>query len=184
MQAVLGTTLVSLLTMACGRASGPSATAPTTGPTATTATTLRATVTTISPIAGVETFTVGAAGHQTGPLAYPQIPPVGGPHNPMWTPCAFYDRAVPNEMAVHSLEHGAIWVTYRPDLPRDQIDALATLAQSQKDLLVSRWDDGLPSPLVATAWGRQLKLTTTTDPRLVDFVRLYVRQSPEPLAPC
>jgi len=142
-----------------------------------------ATATTVSPIAGVETYTV-IASHREGPLTYPQVPPVGGAHNPVWTPCAFYDNAVPNEMAVHSLEHGAIWFTYRPDLPQDQLDLLAALARSRKDILVSRWDDGLPSPLVATAWGRQLKLTTAADARLADFVRLYAHQSPEPTAPC
>jgi len=132
--------LVSFLAMACGGSGGSSTTAPTVVP-PTSVTTLRgpvAATTTVSPIPGVETFTVGDAGHQTVPLTYPQVPPVGGPHNATWTPCAFYDRAVPNEMAVHSLEHGAVWVTYRPDLPQDQIDALAALARTQKDLLVSR----------------------------------------------
>ncbi len=152
----------------------------------TTASTLRpsiATTTTAPPIQGVETFLVDA-GHREGPLTYPQVPPVGGIHNPVWVPCRFYDHAVPNEMAVHSLEHGAIWITYRPDLPQDQVDLLAALAASRKDVLVSRWDEGLPSPLVVTGWGRQLKLTEATDPRLREFVRLYANQGPEINAPC
>lgn len=117
---------------------------------------------------GVETFSVTAS-HTNDPVAYPQVPPVGGPHHPTWEPCTFYDRPVPSERAVHSLEHGAIWVTYRPDLPGDQIDALARLAGSREDMLVSRWDEGLPAPVVVSSWGRQLKLDSVTDPRLVEF---------------
>lgn len=152
-----------------------SSTAPPAGPSSTT--------TTQPPIEGVETFMVDA-GHREGPLTYPQTPPVGGIHNPVWTPCTFYDRAVPNENAVHSLEHGAIWITYRPDLPREQIDLLAALARSRRDVLVSLWEEGLPSPLVATAWGRQLRLESATDPRLTEFVRRYANQGPEINAPC
>jgi len=185
MYAVVAATLMSMLGVACGSGTEQVATPPTVAPSMpTTLLSPAATSTTVSPIMGVESFSVGAAGHQEGSLSYPQTPPVGGPHNRSWTSCAFYDRAIPTEMGVHSLEHGAIWVTYRPDLPQDQVDLLAGMARNRKDLLVSRWEDGLPAPLVATAWGRQLRLTTATDPRLAEFVGLYVRQSPEPTAPC
>ena len=88
-----------------------------------------------------------------------------------------------NEKAVHSLEHGAIWITYRPDLPRAEIDGLATLARSRNYILVSPWDSGLPAPVVATAWGRQLRLQSTSDPRLAEFIRLFAGQGPEINAP-
>ena len=150
----------------------------------TTAVTTRPSTTTTRPqIAGVETFAV-EAGHSEGAVSYPHVPPVGGIHNPVWQPCTFYDQPVPNEKAVHSLEHGAIWITYRPDLPADQIEALATLARSRKDVLASRWDSGLPAPVVATGWGRQLRLESVSDPRLLEFVRLYANQGPEINAPC
>ena len=141
------------------------------------------TVTTRSPIEGVETFSV-VAGHSTTPVSYPQVPPVGGLHDPVWQQCGFYDQPVPNERGVHSLEHGAIWITYRPDLPQAQIDGLATLARSRNYILVSRWDSGLPAPVVATGWGRQLRLDSTSDPRLAEFIRIYAGQGPELGAPC
>ena len=153
--------------------------------TATTATTVRvaATTSTTLPIEGERLFVVDA-GHREGTIAYPETPPVGGVHNPVWMPCGFYDQPVPSERAVHSLEHGAIWITYRPDLPQAQVDALAALARSRGLILVSRWDEGLPSPVVLTGWGRQLPLDTATDPRLMDFVRRYANQGPEINAPC
>jgi hypothetical protein len=135
-------------------------------------------------IDGVRTFHGLDAGHSEAPVSYPQVPPVGGIHNPVWLPCAFYDQPVQNEQAVHSLEHGAIWITFRPDLPQAEIDGLATLARSRNLILVSRWESGLPAPVVVTGWGRQLQLQSTSDPRLMEFIRLYANQGPEINAPC
>jgi hypothetical protein len=145
---------------------------------------LASTTTTLgpSPIDGVQTFSVVAA-HSDLPQTYPQVPPVGGTHNPVWTTCTFYDKPVPVEMGVHSLEHGAVWITFRSDVPQPDVDRLATLARGQKYILVSPWDDTLPSPIVASAWGRQLRLQSVTDPRLVQFILLYSGHGPEN-APC
>lgn len=140
--------------------------------------------TTLPPIQGVQTFSGIDPGHSEAAVNYPQVPPVGGIHNPVWQPCGFNAQAVQSEKAVHSMEHGAIWITYRPDLPQAEIDALAALARSRNLVLVSRWDDGLPAPVVVTAWGRQLRLESTSDPRLQDFVRRYANQGPEINAPC
>jgi len=153
------------------------------GQTGSTAVTAPASTTSTTTIAGVQTYPA-VAGHSDAPINYPEVPPVGGIHNPVWQQCTFYSEPVPNEKAVHSLEHGAIWITYRPDLPSADVDIVATLARSRKDVLASRWDSGLPSPLVATAWGRQLKLESARDPRLMQFVRTYANQGPEVNAPC
>ena len=62
--------------------------------------------------------------HTTDPVTYAQTPPVGGDHNPTWLNCGVYTAPVKNELAVHALEHGAVWVTYDPDLPADQVAKL------------------------------------------------------------
>jgi hypothetical protein len=187
-RSLLALPLVLLLGGACG-GDGDEATTATTATTAA-VTTTRApanpapTFVRTPPPEGVETYAVEAFSHTNEPVVYPQTPPVGGPHHLSWETCVFRDRPVPNETAVHSLEHGAIWVTYRPDLPPDQIAVLRRLAESRRDMLVSRWDEGLPAPVVASSWGRQLKLESAGDPRLVQFAQAFSGQSPEPNAPC
>jgi hypothetical protein len=139
-----------------------------------------------SPPGEVETYDVGPAGqHTEGDVDYAQTPPVGGEHNPVWQNCGFYDRPVTDEVAVHSLEHGAVWITYSPDLPQDQVDRLRDLAQSQTYVLVSPYPD-LDSPVVASAWGKQVKLERADDADLERFVRAYSQgpQTPEPGAAC
>jgi hypothetical protein len=135
--------------------------------------------------AGVQSFKVSERDHVQTPVSYPQTPPVGGDHAPIWQNCGFYTEPVRDENAVHSMEHGAVWITYRPDLPQDQIEKLRDLAQSQTYILVSPYPS-LPSPVVASAWGKQLRLESAEEPRLEQFVRAFRLgpQTPEPGARC
>ncbi len=98
--------------------------------------------------------------HVTGPVTYSVIPPVGGPHNPIWMNAGVYTKPIPSERAVHNLEHGAIWITYRPNLPAAQVQALTdfvgkqsmidepgSVGGSNRFMDLSPWaDNTLPSP--------------------------------------
>jgi predicted small secreted protein len=137
-----------------------------------------------APPAGVTSYSNLSRDHTKEPVDYPQSPPVGGPHNPIWQNCGFYSKPVRDENAVHSMEHGAVWITYAPDLPKDQVEKIKSL--TQKSYVLASPYPGLPAPLVASAWGKQLRLNSTNDPRLEQFVRAYRQgpQTPEPGAPC
>ena len=122
--------------------------------------------------------------HVQTPVTYAQTPPAGGQHNPVWLNCATYSTPVPSENAVHSMEHGAVWVTYRPDLPADQVTALKAAMPSTYAVLSPF--EGLKAPVVASAWGKQLFLDGVNDPRLEAFIRQYRQgsQAPESGAAC
>jgi Protein of unknown function (DUF3105) len=134
---------------------------------------------------GVESFAIPSRNHVEGTVSYPQTPPVGGDHNPVWQNCGFYSSPVRNENAVHSMEHGAVWITYQPDLPSDQVEVLRNLAHDNTYVLVSPFPDS-PAPVVASAWGKQLQLDSANDPRLEQFVSAFREgpQAPERGAPC
>ena len=131
-------------------------------------------------IKGVKSYSGLSRNHTTDPVTYPQSPPVGGDHDPVWQNCGVYDEPIKNEHAVHSMEHGAVWITYRPDLPAAQIAVLAGFAVNQSHILVSPYP-GLNSAVVVTAWGVQLSLESVVDPRLAQFVAEYQEgpQTPE-----
>jgi hypothetical protein len=136
----------------------------------------------------VKTYDVGPAGEHTGgDVDYDQTPPAGGPHNPVWQNCGYYDKPVRDENAVHSLEHGAVWITYSPDLPQNQVNELKNIAESESYVLVSPYPD-LPddTPVVASAWGKQVGLDGANDPDLESFIQAYQQgpQTPEPGAVC
>jgi hypothetical protein len=138
-----------------------------------------------NPIEGVQSFEDLARDHVGTPVTYPQTPPVGGNHNEVWVNCGIYPEALQNENAVHSLEHGAVWVTYQPTLPAAQLEKLKTLAKANPFMLLSPYE-GIKTPVVASAWGKQLSLPGADDPRLEVFLRTYLQgpQTPEPGAPC
>ncbi len=134
----------------------------------------------------VNTYDVGPAGeHTSSNVDYEQNPPAGGAHNPVWQNCGYYDKPVRNETAVHSLEHGAVWITYSPDLPQDQVTKLENIAKGQTYILVSPYSD-LEFPVVASAWGKQIGLDGADDPDLESFINAYRLgpQNPEPGAVC
>ena len=135
--------------------------------------------------AGVQSYENLSRTHTYDPVTYEQSPPVGGDHNPVWQNAGFYEEPVPNEKAVHTMEHGAVWITYAPDLPQDQKDKLRQLVESQDCLLASPYP-GLPAPVVASAWGKQVQLGSVDDPGLQEFIRAYRKgpQTPEPGASC
>lgn len=136
-------------------------------------------------IEGVETIEVTSFNHVAGPVEYEQSPPVGGDHNAIWTNCGVYTQPIPNENTVHSLEHGAVWITYQPDLDQAEIDALTDLVGDRTYVLLSPYE-GQESPIMASAWGLQLAVDSADDDRLRAFLAKYVQgeQTREPGASC
>jgi hypothetical protein len=125
------------------------------------------------------------AGHTESRVTYDQTPPVGGPHNPAWLNCGVYDEKQQNENAVHSLEHGAVWITYDPATTTD--DEIAALVELAPDTytIVSPYP-GIGDAMAISAWGAQLRFTDVDDPAVLDFLNQFWQSadSPEPGAPC
>lgn len=132
-------------------------------------------------IAGLVSYPNLSRNHVTGQVTYPQTPPVGGDHSAVWLNTGIYDKPVPNENAVHTLEHGGFWITYQPTLAEDQVTAIKAAVSGQPYAVVSPYP-GQTAPVEATAWGVQLKLNSATDPRLATFIATYADASkaPEP----
>lgn len=123
--------------------------------------------------------------HVLTPVSYPAEPdpPVGGPHNPIWQNAdgVVYDAPLQNEHAVHALEHGAVWVTYRPGLAADQLARLRSRVTGVPYRMMSPLP-GQPAPVILTAWGHQLRLSDATDSRLDQFLKDYT-EGPQALEP-
>ena len=115
---------------------------------------------------------------------YPQSPPVGGPHSQVWMACAVYTTQPPNVNAVHSLEHGGVWITYLPGTKADVVSQLDSYQGTNKEYVMVSPYAGQDSPIIVTAWGAQLKLTDPADPRILTFIRAYAGNGPEHPVTC
>ena len=111
--------------------------------------------------------------HMSGPIEYEIEPPAGGPHNEMWQNCegVVYDSPVATEHALHSLEHGAVWITYHPDLDESEVSRLAQRIQGTDYTMMSPYP-GQQVPISVQAWGYQLQVDSAGDGRIDEFVRI------------
>lgn len=137
---------------------------------------------------GVKTWSTKLTqNHVTKSVKYPMEPPVGGDHNPVWQNCNgdVYDKAIKNENAVHSLEHGAVWVSYNSKASEADVKALAEKVKKTPYTLMSPVEDQ-KDPIMLSAWGHQRTVTSAKDPNVDKFFESYVQgeQTPEPGAAC
>jgi hypothetical protein len=156
-QLVVGVVTCTLLTSACG---GNSTKPP-------------------PDIPGVVVERASGRNHVRTPITYPgKQPPSGGSHNPYPLTCGYYDSQPPNEFAVHSLEHGAVWIAYGPTTAPADVQTLKALAQLDH-VIVSPYA-GMDAPITVVAWEHRLELQSVSDPRLQQFVDGYRNGSQAP----
>ena len=126
----------------------------------------------------VQSHPTDQADHVLEEVGYPTRPPTGGDHFPYWQNCHFYTSPLIDEVAVHSLEHGAVWVAFRPDADPEMLASIRSRVDSESHLLASPYP-GLGSPLVLSAWERQLTVQDWGDPAVEAFLDRYLgRRSP------
>ena len=124
--------------------------------------------------------------HKEGTISYPMIPPAGGVHHTRWQNCMgnIYDEQIDNGNAVHSLEHGAVWITYKPGISSSDKTQLAERIRGKDYTMLSPYP-GQSTLISLQAWGYQLQLTRV-DLRVIDaFIAKYrLTASIEPGAAC
>ncbi len=148
-----------------------------------------------------QSFGVGeSAGKFTGPgsgvgnhipegqaIPYPSYPPTYGPHWPAPTTWGFHSEVVPDERAVHNLEHGGVVASYN-NIPAESLAALqALLTTYPKDkygevkLLIRPYDKIAPGTIALTAWSWIDELTTYDDARVRRFLNAHLNKCCEDL---
>lgn len=108
-------------------------------------------------------------------------PPTAGPHFANPQGLGVYDAPIEDGRAIHSLEHGIIWITYNPD----KVDAAGVkkLMEVQKaysnDVIISPRPANKDAVDVAS-WRRLLKFDSVDVDQLKKFVVTNRNRSPEP----
>jgi hypothetical protein len=121
-----------------------------------------------NPPEGIEVYPATTNKTLDGPIEYERTPPTNGDHDPLWQNCGFYEEPIKDRHAVHSMDHGVVWITFSPDLPSGQVDELRSY--SEEEYVVVSPYPGQDAPVVATSWRVQLELSGADDPRLREFV--------------
>ena len=113
------------------------------------------------------------------PPVYEVTPPAGGNHLSQWQTCtgSVYDAQIIDGNAVHSLEHGAAWLTYDPALvDGNGIDQLASKIEGRDYSLMSPYQD-LGVEVSVQAWGVQYQTNDINDPKIDEFLDFYIQNA-------
>ncbi len=132
------------------------------------------------PPEGIEVYPATTNRTIRGPIDYDREPPTNGDHDPLWQNCGFYEKLIKDRHAVHSMDHGVVWITYRPDLPPGQVEALRPYGE-ENYVIVSPYP-GQDAPVIVTSWRVQLELEGPRDPRLRQFVDQFRISELSPLS--
>jgi hypothetical protein len=116
------------------------------------------------------------------PIAYPSYPPTYGSHWFAPATWGFHSEAVPDERAVHNLEHGGVVASYN-NIPSESLAALqALLTTYPKDkygevkLLIRPYDKIAPGTIALTAWEWIDELPAYDETRVRNFLSAHLNK--------
>jgi hypothetical protein len=123
-------------------------------------------------------------GHTNDPVNYPMSPPVTGDHSPQAAPCGIHGTQIPNELFVHSLEHGTVGVLYDPEqVEVATIRDIEELMGEYDNRTISAPYSGTDTPITVTSWNRMMRLDEFDEETITEYIDAFIGSGPEDL-PC
>ena len=112
--------------------------------------------------------------------AHNSNPPSGGWHYSLTSRKGFFDEPIPDENAIHNLEHGDVWIAYHPRISEDAKKELKKFGFS-KIVITPR--EANETDIALVAWERvdafNLENGVVPDARIHDFIKRYRNKGPE-----
>jgi hypothetical protein len=113
-------------------------------------------------------------------------PPTSGDHA---EPLAWqvYKQVVPDVNVIHNMEHGGVYISYRPDLPKEDITKIEALFSRpfsnasftpSKAIIAPRNDN--KAPIVMSSWKRSQTFEVYDEQAMIDYYLKNIGKSPEP----
>jgi hypothetical protein len=116
----------------------------------------------------------GSTEHPT----YSSNPPTSGSHWPEPAAWGVYKTAIPDERFVHNLEHGGIWISYKPSLDAETIAKLEDFASRYRKVVVAPREAN-DSVIALAAWEYLQKLDAYDENTILKFIEAYYDEGPE-----
>lgn len=114
-------------------------------------------------------------------------PPTSGDHGDP-VPAQAYSQELPDYNTIHNLEHGYVYISYKPGLPQEEIEKLTGLFFEKsneefsptKVIMAPRAAN--ESPIVLSSWRRSMTFESYDEQQMMDYYLSNVNKSPEPTA--
>ena len=129
------------------------------------------------PILGREHIPVG-----TYHSEYNSNPPTSGSHYAEEAEWGVYQNELPDEQLIHNLEHGGIWISYKPGIDPAIKAKLESIGNKYKKAVIVVPRAKNDSMIALASWGRLEKLDNFNEAEIINFIDANKNKSPEPLA--
>ncbi len=118
---------------------------------------------------------------ESGLFEYNSNPPTSGPHYGQAPAWGFYEEPIDDESAIHAIEHGGVWVSYK-NLEQAEIDILEDFAKNNSESVIVTSRDKNESRISAVAWTKLVEFEDIDIDALQKFLLLNKNKTHEPLA--
>ena len=110
---------------------------------------------------------------------YNSNPPTSGWHYAQPADWGYYNEALPDEVVVHNLEHGGIWLSYQRADDTALIDQLVALSRRSRSKVIVTLRPRNDTRLAVAAWGHLMKLDQYDEKAIVNFINRFKNRGPE-----
>lgn len=110
---------------------------------------------------------------------YISNPPTSGPHWPSPAKNGVYGDPLADEQAIHNLEHGYVWITYKKEAGGEVKNKLEEIAKNDDWKVIMSPREANDAKIALVAWGRVLKMDEPDYEKVKDFIRTYRNRGPE-----
>ncbi len=93
-----------------------------------------------------------------------------------------YQEQPADEQLVHNLEHGGIWISYKPDIDADTKAKIEAVGKANPNSVIVTPRPQNDSPIVIASWIRLMKFEAYDEEKILNFIKANKNKSPEPLA--
>lgn len=140
-------------------------------------------VKTVSLEGKVEEFPIEGRDHVSAgtSVEYKTNPPTSGAHVEQAENWGVYSKEIDDKTAVHGLEHGGIWISYK-NIDDEARKILEEIGRSNSQSVIVSLRPSNDNIIAVVSWGRMMKLETADKALTQKYIDTYKNQSPEKLA--
>lgn len=135
-----------------------------------------------TPVEGTVEYKIASRNHvSTGTKVtnYNSNPPNSGDHWDQPAKNGVYDKELPDEQLVHNLEHGHVWISYKPDVGDETKKKLEEIVKDDDWKVVLAPRSANESVIALVSWGRVFKMDEADFEKIKNFIKTYRNRGPE-----
>ncbi|MDZ7587303.1 MAG: DUF3105 domain-containing protein [Patescibacteria group bacterium] len=138
---------------------------------------------TVSLNGRVEEFSIEGRNHVPSgtKVDYKTNPPTSGEHLAEAENWGVYSKEIDDKAAVHGLEHGGIWISYK-DLDEESRKILEQVGKNNPLSVIVSPRMANDDKIAIVSWGKMMRLQTADTALIQQYIETYKNQAPEKLA--